>query len=355
VRPHAYAAAILRIGASPRLSAASLAPLAEARAAAAKVPWPRATARAILDATVLGLRTLAARRGEAARRLEAALPGRVATIESFAIVLGEWRGRAIQLPDTIGWAKIPDVRGFPFRDTFSWDASGFGSPQALVLDADFVAGTRPEWYLSHPHIATSMYLYLRSFRRRLLYPGKIDEPLAARGRAAFEDHCARCHGFYVDYGDEIRPSYRERVIPQADVGTDPTRAVAVSDDFVDAANSYPLTKGLTRVRRTGGYVPPVLLDVWARGVYGHVGQWPSIAVIAMPPEKRPRHFVVDTDGKYDLVRLGQAYQEGTPSSLGPGAYVYDGDRPGYDVGGHPFLAALPEADRRAVIEYLKTL
>ena len=38
-----------------------------------------------------------------------------------------------------------------------------------------------------------------------------------------------------------------------------------------------------------------------------------------------------------------------------GEYVYEGDKPGYRVEGHPFLSSLPERDRRAVIEYLKTL
>ena len=32
-----------------------------------------------------------------------------------------------------------------------------------------------------------------------------------------------------------------------------------------------------------------------------------------------------------------------------------GSRPGYGVGGHPFLSDLPADERRAVLEYLKTL
>jgi hypothetical protein len=251
---------------------------------------------------------------------------------------------------------VPDVASFPYRDTFSYDGSGFGSPQALVLDASFVFGTRPEWYELHPHIATSMYLYLRSFRRTLRYPGAIDVALADRGRARFEETCSRCHGYYEVRGAETRVLYRESIVPVSVVGTDGARAEAVTPAFVEAANALPLTHGLTQVRRTDGYVPPVLLSVWARGLYGHAGQWPSLEVLATPPEERPVRFVVDMDGMYDLDRVGVRYEgraAGRP--LRASEYEYDGTAPGLGVGGHPFLAKLAPEGRKAVIEYLKTL
>jgi hypothetical protein len=101
-------------------------------------------------------------------------------------------------------------------------------------------------------------------------------------------------------------------------------------------------------------VPPVLLDVWARGVFGHAGQWPSIEAVATPPAERPRRFIVDTKGYYDLERLGVRY-EVNERSLRPGEYLYEGDRPGFGVQGHPFLSGLEKDERRAVIEYLKTI
>src|SRR5207253_3212052 len=129
--------------------------------------------------------------------------------------------RPIPLDGPTGWAKVPDVSSFPYRDTFSYDGSGYGSPQALVLEASFVFGTRPEWYAAHPHIATSMYLYLHSFHRELAYPRAIDEPLASRGHDRFEATCARCHGTYERRGGETRVLYREKIIPVGVVGTDP--------------------------------------------------------------------------------------------------------------------------------------
>ena len=359
VRAHAYAEALVRIGTDPGLESSRLTKLATQRAKAWGVPWPENVRRPIVDATLAPFRTSSALRAAAVKRLGGALPGRIATIESFAIAFNEQRQTTITTPEAIGWAKVPDVRGFPFRDTFSYDGSGYGSPQALVLDADFVFGARPEWYVSHPHIATSTYLYLKSFARVLPFPKPLDAPLATRGKALFDSRCARCHGFYVDHGDEMRVSYRERVVPKEVIGTDPVRTDAVSPSFVEAANAVPLTRGHARVKNTGGYVPPVLLDVWARGLFGHAGQWPSLEVLATPPAERPRAFIVDNDGLYDLERVGVRYEVVKTGSarraLKRGEYLYEGDQPGLRVEGHKFLSDLPAPDRRAVIEYLKTL
>ena len=95
-------------------------------------------------------------------------------------------------------------------------------------------------------------------------------------------------------------------------------------------------------------MPPILTNVWARAPYGHVGQWPSLAVLATAPARRPSRFVTDVDGVYDLAAVGMPWQ---PTGEG---FVHDSSKPGFSVLGHPFLADLA-ADAPAVIEYLKTL
>jgi hypothetical protein len=151
-------------------------------------------------------------------------------------------------------------------------------------------------------------------------------------------------------------AFKERVIPLAVVGTDATRANAVTQEFADAANAVPLTKGVAEVVPTGGYVPPVLIGVWARGLLGHAGQWPSLAVLAMPEAERPKRFVVEADGPYDLAHMGTPWHAETPGAPVPAThYVYDASTPGYGVQGHTFLSALDADTRRAVLEYLKTL
>jgi hypothetical protein len=373
VRPHAYLSAFIRIARDKNLDAERLEQLAAGRADLHHVAFsqrPMLVRKSIVGAAISGLKKVAKIRGNYAHRFGDAMPGRMATIESFAAGLSFWLDRPVPTPMPIGWAKVPDVRSFPYRDTFSYDGSGYGSPQALVLEADFLFGVRPEWFASHIHIATSMYMYLRSFERTLHYPGPVDATLAARGKEVFVGTCAGCHGQYVDHGGIMRASYKERVIPKEIVGTDPARVNAVSPEFVKASNDLTLTRGLTAVKNTGGYVPPVLLDVWARGVLGHAGQWPSVAAMALPPAERPQFFVVDPDGMYDLDRLGVRYEdvmvEGTrvyradPQTgakterpLRGREYLYRGDVPGYSTAGHTFLSDLAPDERRAVLEYLK--
>jgi mono/diheme cytochrome c family protein len=354
VRIHAYDAALAHVARDPALTTEALLAAATRAAREHDVPWPDAMRLPIVKATVDALRVRSDARGSDVERFAAGLPGRVATIESFAMAMNA-HGAHVPLGATPGWAKIPDVRGFPFRETLSWDAVGRGSKVALAAEADFASGARPEWFETHRHIATSLYMFLQQFDRELRFPAPVDAALAARGRSAFEAKCASCHGTYAPEGPPPRVRYREQVIPQEMVGTDPAREQAATPAFIEAANAIPLGRGVTTSAATGGYVPPVLLDVWARGTYGHAGQWPSLEVLSRMPADRPRHFVVDVDGPYDLVHVGLPWRDAQPGEHPARGYVYDGTQPGYLVDGHPFLANLPESDRRAVLEYLKTL
>jgi len=92
----------------------------------------------------------------------------------------------------------------------------------------------------------------------------------------------------------------------------------------------------------------VLTNVWARAPYGHAGQWPSLAIVATPPDKRPTKFSLDLAGLYDLKDVGVPIREAS------GAYLQDANKPGFGVTGHPFLAELGK-EAPLVIEYLKTL
>ncbi|HEY8039986.1 MAG TPA: hypothetical protein VIF15_09345 [Polyangiaceae bacterium] len=354
VRIHAYDGALTHVARDPSFTTENVLARAAKVAHERGLTWPEAARLPIVRATVEALRKRAEGRAAEAERFATGLPGRVATIESFAMAMND-HGAHVPIGTTPGWAKIPDVRGFPYRDTLSWDGVGTGSPVALAAEADFAFGARPLWFETHRHIATSLYMFLKHFDRKLPYPGTVDATLAERGHAAFDATCARCHGFYAPEGPQPRVRYRERVVPVAMVGTDPARVDAVTPEFVSAANGIALARGMTTVEPTGGYVPPVLLDVWARGTFGHIGQWPSIEVMAMKPDERPKRFTVDLDAPYDVGRMGLRWSPPQAATPAAHAYVYDGSKAGYGVEGHRFLCDLPESDRRAVLEYLKTL
>jgi mono/diheme cytochrome c family protein len=348
VRVHAYDAAYVDVAERADLDETRVAALAVEEARARAVPWPASFRGALVHGTIDALRVRAKARAAFVARVRAGPPGRVAAIESFALALGLALAREVKTAPEIGWSKVPDVVGFPFRTTLSWDGATEASIDALVVEADFAIGVRPEWNWAHPKQGPSLSAFLRALPRErdLPFPAPIDRALADEGRLLFEGTCARCHG---TYGADGRPrAYTERVVS---VGTDPARARALTDDFLRAANEPALTHGIVETRRTGGYVPPVLTSVWARAPYGHAGQWPSLAFIATSPERRAVRYVVDLDAPLDLDLVGFPAR----AEAREGGHLHDGATPGLGVQGHPFLADLGAPGARAVIEYLKTL
>ncbi len=343
---HAYDRAFAAITTMHGFSVDHLAKLAATAAAELHAEWPDQMGDILATATVDALVKRAADRAELHARTTADPPGRVATLDAFVLPLHQLTGSFVAYPAVVGWAKIPDVIGFAHRTTLSWDSSGEGAMDVLAVEADLAAGVRVAWLERHPFQGPSLGAYLRDPAPRPAFPGRIERARAERGRRLFKDNCAPCHGSYDGRGGI---DYEEKVIPLADVLTDPTRALAATDSFVDAANDPALTRGYTRFRRTGGYVPPVLVIVWARAPYGHVGQWPSLKFLATPSAKRPRRYTVAYDAPYDLDAVGLS-----TTAHGSGDYAYDADRPGFAVDGHPFLSDLG-AQAADVIEYLKTL
>jgi len=344
VQIHAYDAAFAALTRAHGFTGEHLGRLAGEAAAAHGIAWPERYREILVAATVAALTKRAADRAELVAHTSDAPPGRVATIESFALVLGQLTHRGVVMTPTVGWAKVPDVIGFPVRTTLSWDGSGEGPMDLLAVEADVAAGVRVAWLERHPFQGASLGAYLRQPAPRPAFPGRIDRALAERGHSSFDDNCAPCHGTYG--ADGRARDYHEQIVELSDLGTDPARAQAATESFELAANDQGLTRGYTRFRRTNGYVPPVLTNVWARAPYGHAGQWPSLAVLATPPEKRPTHFTFAFDAPYDLEAVGVA-------TTGAG-YAEDATRPGLSALGHPFLADLG-VDAPAVIEYLKTL
>jgi hypothetical protein len=354
IRIHAFEDALAKIASLPDFDREHYASVASRIARERGIPWSPDIRGAVLTNAMRVMKERFAGRAAFIERSRDALPGRVATIEAFAVALGQLLHRSVSTPATTGWAKIPDTIGFGVKRTLSWDGGSEGPSDALVVDADIAAGARIEWLYNHPLQGASLSTFLRHLPRDLRFPGSIDAALAARGKATFEKTCAKCHGSYEEDG---RPkTYTEKIIPIDYVDTDPARANAVTDDFLAAANDPRLVVGgmaLVKTRRTSGYVPPVLTSIWARAPYGHAGQWPSLAVLAMRPDKRPTRFVVHGEAPIDLASVGLATADaGAP--LGAGDYLQDDTIDGFRVTGHPFLANLGD-ESKAVIEYLKTL
>jgi hypothetical protein len=178
------------------------------------------------------------------------------------------------------------------------------------------------------------------------YPYPIDENRAAQGAAIYRAHCAGCH----DFGSAAVG----KVTPIEAIGTDPHRLDSFTYEF--AANMNTLFAGypyrFTHFRKTRGYANMPLDGVWVRAPYLHNGSVPTLRDLLEAPEKRPRTFYRGYD-VYDSRKAG--FLSDVAEEDGHRYFRYDTSVPGNGNGGHLYGTQLPEADKEALVEYLKKL
>ena len=187
------------------------------------------------------------------------------------------------------------------------------------------------------------------------YPFPIDRDLAAAGERAFRRVCADCHGTYGTGG-----SYPERLVPIDEVGTDRVRLDALTPKHRDAyGQSWFAHFGkLDNLKDPGGYVAPPLDGIWASAPYFHNGSVPTLWHLLHPSE-RPVIWQ-RKPGKYDQGRVGPAIEtfEQFPAAATAGwqkREIFDTRAFGKSAKGHNFPDELSADEKRAVLEYLKTL
>lgn len=195
------------------------------------------------------------------------------------------------------------------------------------------------------------------------YPFAVDESLAARGRKIFDNTCSRCHGTYG-----AKPSYPNKVIPFKVIGTDPTLVQAMEKANLGNYNASwfarekgPDGKGI-HVLVSNGYQAPPLDGIWATAPYFHNSSVPTVYHV-LNSRARPKYFTRSfrTEKEdYDQVHLGLKFTtlKGPANAKLPAIErrkIYDTTLPGQGNRGHTFADHLTDNERRAVIEYLKTL
>jgi hypothetical protein len=183
------------------------------------------------------------------------------------------------------------------------------------------------------------------------YPYAIDRQLTERGRQLFYSArvgCAQCHGTYDGKGNVNWPGVH------ADVGTDRARLHVVSTEFIAVFDGSPLAAEGRLVKSTG-YAATPLTGVWANYPYLHNGSVPTLHHLLGPVSERPKTFHVMAARRFDRERVGQPLFAG-PERSGSSRDWFDTERPGSGNGGHDFWGRIrTDANRRALIEYLKTL
>jgi mono/diheme cytochrome c family protein len=221
--------------------------------------------------------------------------------------------------------------------------------------------------------------------------GKLDRERVAQGAVVYARECLGCHA--LSDRNDPRRELKATLTPLAQVGTDPRMvrnfldarvstgpwqgrktavlagpvlgAQAQGIDVVahaaigatlrhplaavhDAAVSWHTVYKAGIAQHPEYYKARPLSGIWASAPYLHNGSVPTLAQLLEPAPQRAAKFWVG-GREFDPVAVGNE------SGEGPGRSLLDTALPGNSNTGHEFGTTLPEAEKRALLEYLKSL
>jgi cytochrome c553 len=179
------------------------------------------------------------------------------------------------------------------------------------------------------------------------YPAAVDASLAAQGKATYDQQCAQCHAAGGARTGQVEP------IDNPMLQTDRHRIDMWTDCAAAAYNRYTASHKwrLSHFVKQNGYVDVPLEGLWLRGPYLHNGSVPTLTALLDTPARRPKIFYRGYD-VLDWRNVGFISDGPEAERLG---FRYDTSVPGNGNGGHLWGTALDSGDKKALIEYLKTL
>jgi hypothetical protein len=249
--------------------------------------------------------------------------------------------------DTIGNADMPPLWNLDAHKGFAFHWDGMNSAlREITLSSAIGDGATPKT-IDIPGLER-VEAYLRALPPPE-YPFPIDRAKAETGRAVFDRHCAECHAF----GGERTGT----IVPVAEVGTDGQRHRLWTDEAARRYNAYAAGYPwrFDGFRGTdgpdGGYVSVPMDGLWLRAPYLHNGSVPSLRDLLTPPAERPTEFWRGND-LYDPENVG--FDSTSPESRRVGTRFRTSE-PGNSNAGHAYGTELPDDQKDALVEYLKTL
>jgi hypothetical protein len=184
------------------------------------------------------------------------------------------------------------------------------------------------------------------------YPLTVHAELAKLGASVYARECGECH---APGGAKLGT-----VIPLAEIGTDPHRTQAWTQGQVDDWKKLAVTYqqkyagkfDLATFGKHEGYVSGLLDGIWLKGPYLHNGSVPSLGALLETPDARPQLFYRGND-LLDAKNVGFVSDVSTQGSRQ--FFRYDVSIAGNSNAGHQYGTQLSADDKRAVVEYMKTL
>jgi len=184
-----------------------------------------------------------------------------------------------------------------------------------------------------------------------VYPNTLNRALVKQGGILFVQNCSKCHGSYGNDG-----KYPNLLIPESEIQTDSLlyKSNYQSYQFVEWFNNSWFAQGdhPARLEPFNGYIAPPLDGIWITAPYLHNGSVPDLETL-LNSRQRPRYWSRDFDNpEYDYDKLGWKY---SVHDSAQGKTAYNTTLPGYGNYGHTYGDKLSNRERKAIIEYLKTL
>jgi processive rubber oxygenase RoxA-like protein len=180
------------------------------------------------------------------------------------------------------------------------------------------------------------------------YPYPVNKQLIKEGGILYLRNCAKCHG----NGDE----YPNLLIPESTIKTDSFlyKSNYQNPQFVEWFNSSWFAQGdhPAKLQPFNGYIAPPLDGIWITAPYFHNGSVPTLEAV-LNSKLRPKYWSRNFDTpEYDHETVGWKY---SASDKPAGTIVYNTTLPGYGNYGHYYGDNLTAKERKAILEYLKTL
>lgn len=246
---------------------------------------------------------------------------------------------------TTGTTDLPQVwqlgRRHYKKMYLHWDGNNPSIPERNYTAA-MAVGASPDSVL--PDAFDRLIRYFWTLRPAP-YPLTINVALAAQGKTIFIQYCADCHAWS---GNKIGQT-------TGSVETDENRAITFTTAHCNEFKkiSYPpFTFPNYRKHRLPQYVNVPLDGLWTRAPYLHHGAVPTLRDLLKKAKDRPiafyRGYNVFDDknvGFVSDIHDADAQKYGT---------LYDTTLPGNCNSGHEFGTDLPDREKDALIEYLKT-
>lgn len=179
-----------------------------------------------------------------------------------------------------------------------------------------------------------------------------DANVLARGEQLYRQYCADCHA--------VGGKYLGQVTPLSEIQTDEHRLDSYTEKLVPIQHEYgkDYDWSFSHFRKTDGYANAPLDGIWARAPYLHNGSVPTLYDLLTPAARRNGGSPVfyTGHGVYDTANVG--FRTDVRTADGRRAFAFVITEPGNSNKGHtgaPYGTELSEEEKRALIEYLKTL